>query len=327
VTSEGLAVLFVSHKLAEVAAIADRVSVLRRGRIVESVGVAAAGGFDAARLAELMVGHPGMGTEPVRRGRPAPTPAATVLALDGLTVPATGDHGGSGRGRPALDGVSLQVRAGEILGVAGVSGNGQRELVDVLCGMSTASAGRVLVAGRDVTGARPDQMVAAGVGRIPEDRHASLVAQLSVEDNLVLEDLASYRRGPFLDRRRIRVHARELIDRYAIKAQPTDPVGTLSGGTLQKVLLARVLARDPAALVAAQPTRGLDVASTAYVHQQLVAQRDRGAAVLLVSEDLDELLALSDRVVVLSAGQVVGELAVAEATPARLGLLMAGVAA
>jgi simple sugar transport system ATP-binding protein len=169
--------------------------------------------------------------------------------------------------------------------------------------------------------------VRAGLGRIPEDRHGSVVDGLTVEQNLVLEDLDRYRRGPFLDRRRIRSHAQALIDRFSIKAGRTDPIGSLSGGNMQKVLLARVLSRDPAAVVVAQPTRGLDVGAAEYVHRELLDRRASGAAILLVSEDLEELLALADRLVVLYEGTIAGELAADEATPARLGLLMAGEAA
>jgi simple sugar transport system ATP-binding protein len=243
-----------------------------------------------------------------------------VRAVRDLSLPGRG-------GRAALDHVSLDVRAGEIVGVAGVSGNGQRELVDVLCGMVSPTSGSIRLLGHDVTGHGPQQLVRAGLGRIPEDRHGSVVDGLSVEQNLVIEDLDRYRRGPFLDRRRMRSHAQALIDRFGIKAQRTDPIGSLSGGNMQKVLLARVLSRDPAAVVVAQPTRGLDVGAAEYVHRELLERRAAGAAVLLVSEDLEELLALADRLVVMYEGRVAGELPAGEATPARLGLLMAGEAA
>jgi simple sugar transport system ATP-binding protein len=330
-TDQGMAVLFISHKLHEVSAHSTRVSVLRRGRIVETMPT---GNADPRALAELMVGRPTLG---VRRAdapvagdpdlalaEPAadtPPPAAdVVLELDRVSL------GGRGT-RLALDGVSLTVRRGEIVGVAGVSGNGQRELVDVLCGMTAPTAGRVTVAGTDITGRGPREVMNAGLGRIPEDRHGSVVGELSVEHNLVIEDLDSYRRGPFLDRRRVRAHAEALIERFSIKAQPTDPVGSLSGGNMQKVLLARVLSRDPRAVVVAQPSRGLDVGATEFVHRELLDRRAAGAAVLLVSEDLEELLALADRLVVMFEGRIVGEVPVAEATPSRLGLLMAGAAA
>ena len=330
-TAHGLAVLFISHKLHEVTSVSTRVSVLRRGRIVDTVPAA---GASPRQLAELMVGRPTVG---VRRadapvvdadlavaktagtGAPAPT-AAPVLQVVDLVV--------AGRGaRPAVDGVSVTVHGGEIVGIAGVSGNGQRELVDALCGMRTPTAGSVRVGGADVAGASPRAVMAAGLGRIPEDRHGSVVGHLPVEDNLVLEDLGAFRRGPFLDRRRIRRNAEQLIERYAIKAGPGDPVASLSGGNMQKVLLARVLSRDPRAVVVAQPTRGLDVGAMEYVHRELLALRERGTGVLLVSEDLEELLALCDRLVVMFEGRIVGEVPAGEATRARLGLLMAGEAA
>jgi simple sugar transport system ATP-binding protein len=337
-TSQGLGVLFISHKLHEVTTISSRVSVLRRGRVVDTVLTE---GASPTQLAELMVGRPTMGVR--RTDAPvvgdadlavasvadadvtdAPTdreiPPEPVLVVRDVTVPGRGE-------RAALSGVSLEVRAGEIVGVAGVSGNGQRELMDVLCGMTSPSSGTVHLLGRDVTSQGPQELVRAGLGRIPEDRHGSVVDGLTVEQNLVLEDLDRYRRGPFLDRRRIRSHAQALIDRFSIKAGRTDPIGSLSGGNMQKVLLARVLSRDPVAVVVAQPTRGLDVGAAEYVHRELLDRRASGAAILLVSEDLEELLALADRLVVLYEGTVAGELAADEATPARLGLLMAGEAA
>jgi simple sugar transport system ATP-binding protein len=168
------------------------------------------------------------------------------------------------------------------------------------------------------------EVLAAGVGRIAEDRHASVVGDLSVAYNLVLDRLDEFLRSGRLDERAIRRHAGALIERFSIRARPDDPVRSLSGGNIQKVLLARVLAREPKVLVVSQPTRGLDVGATAYVRSEILAQRSRGAAILLVSEDLDELLALADRLIVLYEGRVVGEMAVRDADPARLGLLMAG---
>jgi simple sugar transport system ATP-binding protein len=182
----------------------------------------------------------------------------------------------------------------------------------------------VTVAGADVTGAGPAGVSAAGVGRIPEDRRASVVGELSVAYNLVLEGLDAYRRGPMLDERRIRETADELIARFQIKARPADPVNTLSGGNVQKVLLARVLARNPKVLVVAQPTQGLDVGATEYVRSQLLAQRSAGAAILLISEELEELLALADRLVVMYEGEIVGRFEGRDVDVDRLGLLMAG---
>ncbi|HET7677941.1 MAG TPA: ABC transporter ATP-binding protein [Candidatus Limnocylindrales bacterium] len=308
--AEGMAVVFISHKLDEVMAITDRVTVLRHGRVAGEVRTSTT---NARELAALMVGRPTFGVERsggMRAGEP-------VLEVRGLS--ATGAHG-----LPALREVELAVRAGEVVGLAGVSGNGQTELAEVLSGMRRPTGGSVRVGGRELAGAGPRELMAAGVGRIAEDRHASVVPQLSVAHNLVLEHLDEYRRGGRLDERRIRADAEALIARFAIKARPGDPVASLSGGNLQKVILARVLAREPRLIVVAQPTRGLDVGATEYVRSVLLEQRARGAAVLLISEDLDELLALSDRLLVIYEGRIVGEVAAGEADPERLGLLMAG---
>ena len=311
-TADGLGVVFISHKLAEVRAISQRVTVLRRGRMVGTVPGAA----EEGELARMMVGRPVASTQ---RAMPAEERGSrqSVLSIRDLRV--AGPHGNA-----AIDGVSLDVRAGEILGMAGVSGNGQTELVDALSGMRSPTAGAIVVDGTDVTGAGPAEMVAAGVGRIPEDRHASLIPELSVAYNLVMERLGEFRRSGRLEERAIRDHAEQLIERFAIRAGPDDAVGTLSGGNIQKVLLARVLSRDPKVVVVSQPTRGLDVGATGYVRAQLLERRAAGAGILLVSEDLDELLELADRLVVIYEGRIVGELTIDEADPERLGLLMAG---
>ncbi|GHS87104.1 sugar ABC transporter ATP-binding protein [Actinomycetota bacterium] len=338
-TAEGMGVLLISHKLHEVTEAASRVSVLRRGRLTASVELRPGHAVQPRELAALMVGATGEARAVgageadavaidaaavglVVEDAPAPAPAVSALAapavleVRGLRV--------DGDARALLDIAHLSVRPGEVVGVAGVSGNGQAELVQALCGMRPVSAGQVLVCGTDVTGADPARRFRAGLGRLTEDRRGSVVGAMSVEQNLVLEDLASFRRGPFVDRARVRRHALRLIEEYGIKAAPTDPVRSLSGGNMQKVLLARALARDPRAVVVSQPTRGLDVGACAYVHARLLDRRAAGAGILLVSEDLDELIALSDRIVVLYAGCILGELAAADVTLERLGLLMAG---
>jgi general nucleoside transport system ATP-binding protein len=293
---QGLAVVFISHKLREVMAISDEVTVLRRGRVA---GTAAIGEVDERELARMMIGRLTAG---VRR-EAASAGGEPVLAVDGLEAE-------DSRGLPAVKGVSFQVRTGEIVGLAGVSGNGQTELAEVLSGLRDATAGTVAVDGEP--------------GRIPEDRRASVVGELSVAYNLVLEQLDEFRRGPMLDERRIRRRAEELIERFDIRARPNDPVQGLSGGNMQKVLLARVLAREPKALVVAQPTQGLDVGATEYVRSQLLAQRDAGAGILLISEDLEELLALSDRLLVIYEGELVGEFDPRAADVEEIGALMAG---
>ncbi len=309
--ADGLAVVFISHKLGEVRAISDRVSVLGRGQLVGT----APGGTDERELARMMVGRPTFGVR--REPSMELTNAPPVLRVEGVSAIGS-------RGLPALREVSLDVAAGEIVGVAGVSGNGQTELVQALSGMRTPTSGRISVSGTDVTREGPTGMMAAGIGRIPEDRHASLVLDLSVALNLVLERIDSFRSARGLDERRIEAHARELIERYAIKAAPGDKVRTLSGGNIQKVLLARVLDHDPRVVVVAQPTRGLDVGASEYVRSVLLERARAGAAILLVSEDMDELLALSDRLVVMYEGAIVGGMRTIDADPERLGLLMAG---
>jgi general nucleoside transport system ATP-binding protein len=311
--SDGLAVVFISHKLGEVRAISQRVSVLRGGRLVGS----APGHTDERELARMMVGRPTFGVARAP-GVGSATPATPpVLRVAGLW--ASGLHG-----LTALRDVSFAVPAGQILGVAGVSGNGQSELVEILSGMRRPTAGQVIVGDVDVAGAGPADVMAAGVGRIPEDRHASLVLDMPVSLNLVLERIDDYRSPAGLDERRIEEHARELIGRFSIRAAPSDRVATLSGGNTQKVLLARVLSRDPRVIVISQPTRGLDVGATEYVRGEILARRAAGAAIVLVSEDLDELLALADRLVVLYEGRVVGDLPATDADREHLGLLMAG---
>jgi simple sugar transport system ATP-binding protein len=293
---QGLAVVFISHKLREVTAISDEVTVLRRGRVE---GTVATREVDERELARMMIGRV---TRSVQR-EPTGAGGAPVLKVENLGA-------NDSRGLPAVKGVSFEVRAGEILGVAGVSGNGQTELAEVLSGLRETTAGTAAVDGE--------------LGRIPEDRRASVVGELSVAYNLVLEDLDSYRRGPMLDERAIRRRADELIERFDIRARPNDPVAGLSGGNMQKVLLARVLARKPKALVVSQATQGLDVGATEYVRTQLLAQRDAGAGILLISEDLEELLALSDRLVVMYEGELVGEFDAATADVEEVGALMAG---
>jgi simple sugar transport system ATP-binding protein len=308
--ADGLAVVFISHKLGEVRRISDRVSVMRKGALVGT----APGATDERELARMMVGRPVFSVERSDAARRAEPPPA--LRVRDLRV--------AGHGVDAVRGVSFEVAAGEILGIAGVSGNGQTELIDVLAGMRRPDAGSVTVGDMELAGASPSDIVAAGVGRIPEDRHASLVPELSVASNLVLERIDEFRTRGRLDERRIRAHAEELIDRFAIHARPDDQVATLSGGNVQKVLLARVLSRDPRVIVVSQATRGLDIGATEYVRSELLARAATGAGVLLVSEDLDELLALADRLIVLYEGGIVGEMRTAEADSDRLGLLMAG---
>jgi ABC-type uncharacterized transport system ATPase subunit len=315
--ADGRTVIFISHKLNEVKAVADRVTVLRRGKSVATVPAAEA---TARSLASLMVGHE---LEAGRRddSERVVSVGEAVLEIDELW--ADGD-----RGESAVKDASLTVCAGEIVGVAGVAGNGQRELAETIVGMRPATAGRVRVRGRTLHNGDPRAAIGAGVAYVPEDRLGTGVApSLSVASNVVLK---SYRgrdvsHGPLLRFRRIRELADRVIERYDVRTSgPHVPAWQLSGGNLQKVVLAREFSGDPAVLIAAAPTRGLDVAGIESVHSYLRDAASQGLGVLLISEDLDEILVLADRVAVMYEGSVVGERDAASATAEDIGLLMAG---
>jgi len=313
--AEGHLLIFISHKLHEVLTISDRVTVLRGGRVVESLVTA---DTDRKELARLMVGREVL----LRVDRPAVDKGRVRLRLD--DVWAEGD-----RGLPAVRGISLEVRAGEILGVAGVSGNGQRELAELIAGLRRATKGRVTLDEHDISGWEPDRRLAHGLAYIPEERmRDGVIRELSVEENLIIEDHGRppFARGIFLNFARIAQHVDRLIREFEIKTPSrSTPLRNLSGGNIQKLILARELAKRPSVLVAAQPTRGVDIGSTEYIHRRLVEQRAAGTATLLISEDLDEVLNLSDRLAVLYEGRVMGILDREEATVERLGLMMAGV--
>jgi simple sugar transport system ATP-binding protein len=314
---EGLSVVFISHKLYEVTQITDRVSVLRDGRLIGTVD---ATGVTQNQLAQMMVGRESFGVR--RHAASASVEAGAPQALRLLEVKDLSAN--DDQGLPALKQVTFAVHQGEILGLAGVSGNGQKELAETLCGLRKPSAGKIWVEGEDVTNCTPTELSAAGVGRVPEDRHEGVVGDMSVYENMALDHLAEFEHNGVLDRARMYRQAEELIARFQIKAKPRDRVRTLSGGNLQKVLLARMLSRQPKVIIVPQPTRGLDIGATDYIRQQLLDQRQRGAAVLLISEDLEEIMALSDRIAVIYEGQIAGILPASEATPERLGLLMGG---
>jgi simple sugar transport system ATP-binding protein len=313
--AEGKTVLFISHKLNEVKAVADRVTVLRGGTNVATVATA-----DSTQhsLAALMVGRDIDEARRVDRSQPV---GETVLEVEDLT--AVGD-----RGDLALNHVSLAVGAGEILGVAGVSGNGQRELAEVIYGIRDVETGLVRVSGKALRPGDPRSAIAAGVAHVPEDRLGTgLAPSLTVTANAVLKTYRSppASRGPMLVMRRMRELAVDLIGRYDVKTPgPETPVRNLSGGNLQKLVLGREFGGEPRVLIAAQPTRGLDVGAIETVHGYLRAAASNGVAVLLISEDLDEIRALADRIVVMYEGAVAGELDAASATVEEIGYLMAG---
>ena len=310
---QGLAIVFISHKLNEVIAASDRVAVLRGGRKVAERLTA---GADRALLAELMVGR---AIAPSRRE--ARDPGAPTLILDRIHV-SGGDH------RQNLIDASLTLCAGEIVGIAGVSGNGQGALAGLLSGLAVPSAGSMTLNGHAVTRFDPPSLIAAGVGRIPEDRHREgAVGAMTIEENLALETIGTsrFQRFGFLRGKAMRSFAEQSIQGFDIRCPgPEAPIRLLSGGNMQKVILARAMDGDPALILANQPTRGLDVGAVSEVHRRLLAARLRGAAVLLISEDLDELFELSDRIAVMFAGRLSPAVVTENLDIQTLGLLMAG---
>ena len=308
----GKSILFITHKLKEVKAVAEVITIIRHGQVV---GTAAPSATES-ELASMMVGRDvelTVAKEPI-------TPGATVLELRDLVVR-------DDRGLTAVNGVSLDVHEGEILALAGVQGNGQTELVEAIAGMRPIESGTVTLNGRDITNRSPREILDAGLGHIPEDRQRDgLVMALSVADNLVLN---TPRRAPFARRGTrnlvaVQANAERLIADFDIRAEsPREPVSSLSGGNQQKVIVARELSRPLQVLVASQPTRGLDVGSIEYVHRQMVEHRNQGHATLVVSSELDEVLALGDRIAVMYAGRISG-IVDPSASRETIGLLMAG---
>ncbi|MGI4894829.1 MAG: ABC transporter ATP-binding protein [Janthinobacterium lividum] len=308
----GTSIVFITHKLREVKAVADRITVIRRGRVVGEALPSAS----AEELAALMVGR----DVRLRVDKAPARPGAEVLAMSDVRVT-------DAAGTVLLDDMSLQVHAGEVLAIAGVDGNGQTELTRAIMGLQHIDSGSVRIAGRETTGLAIADILRLGVGYVPEDRlHDGLVASFSIAENLVLDlvDSPRFAAGPSLNRESVRRNADARVAEFDIRtpsAQAT--VSTLSGGNQQKVVLAREMTRDLKLLVVAQPTRGVDVGSQEFVHQRIVAERDKGAAVLLVSTELDEVRALADRIVVVYRGRIAGEVG-PDATQEELGLLMAG---
>jgi simple sugar transport system ATP-binding protein len=306
----GLSVIFISHKLVEVMAVCDRITVLRDGRVANTVKKSET---SQVELAKMMVGRETFG---VSRDVSSQS-GETVYSLEGITL--DGLHG-----KRILDDISFDVSEGEILGIAGVSGNGQGELTQVMTGVLRSTHGTIKIDGKDITNLPPAEISDAGVGRTPEDRHQGSIGDLTVAENLALENLPKFITKGFLDRNKINAEAEEKIKEFQIKASPNDQLRKLSGGNMQKVILARALSRKPKVVIAAQPTRGLDVGATEYVRKRLMEERERGASVVLISEDLEEVLALSDRIAVIYEGSIKGIVPSAEATPEKIGLLMAG---
>ncbi|MCF2529783.1 ABC transporter ATP-binding protein [Yinghuangia soli] len=309
----GVSIVFITHKLKEVKAVADRITVIRRGKVVGSADPAAS----ETELASLMVGRP---VDLVVHKEPA-QPGEVRFALDKLTV--LDDFG-----NVQVDAVDLELREGEILGIAGVQGNGQTELTQAILGLRRPAAGSIRLDGRDITALSPRKTLDAGVGFVPEDRqHDGIVGEFTVSENLVL-DLVT--RPPFgngisVDPKAVRDNARKRVAEFDIRTQSIDtPAGSLSGGNQQKVVVAREMSRPLRMFIASQPTRGVDVGAMEFIHQRIVAERDIGTPVIIVSTELDEVVALADRIAVMYRGRIVG-IVPPTASREQLGLLMAGV--
>ena len=313
---EGKSILFITHKLNEIMAVADRVTVLRKGRYVGTVDT-----MDVTKLqlSDMMVGRPVQ----LQVEKDDAKPGEVVLDVQGLTVPSKLHKNN------AVKGVSFQVRAGEILCIAGIDGNGQSELVYGLTGLEKASAGKVTLLGQDISRASIAKRSAAGISHIPEDRHKhGLVLDDTLENNLVLQRFRekTFQNHGFINREAVRAYAEKIIGQYDVRSGqgPVTQSRSMSGGNQQKAIIGREIDRENPLLIAVQPTRGLDVGAIEFVHKELVAQRDAGRAVLLVSLELDEVMNVSDRILVMYEGEIVGELDPKTTTLQELGLYMAG---
>jgi simple sugar transport system ATP-binding protein len=311
---EGISIVFITHKLKEILAIADRITVLRRGKTIETVPRE---GATEQSLARAMVGREVL----LRVDKPPAQTGEVLLSVQDL-------HVRDDRGIEKVRGISLDVRAGEIVGIAGVDGNGQTELIEALTGLRRAESGRIEVGGRELHHASPREVLDAGLGHIPEDRQRlGLVLEFSLAENVALHDYSTPpdSKWGWLFPGRLVERAKRLIKEFDVRGGgPFTPAGALSGGNQQKLVAAREISRDPKALIAAQPTRGLDVGAIEYLHRRLVTERDEGRAILLVSLELDEILSLSDRILVIYEGEIVGEHAGA-VSEEQIGFEMVGV--
>ncbi|HLA97880.1 MAG TPA: ABC transporter ATP-binding protein [Anaerolineales bacterium] len=311
---DGKGIIFISHKLNEALEIADRIVVIRDGKIVDEVSPEQ---VTKEQLAELMVGRP---IELVVQKEIAEA-KDKVLVVNDLVALDDRDH-------RAVDGVSFEVRAGEIVGIAGVQGNGQTELIDSIMGIRMPLAGSVFIGGQEVTHVSPRDLHRIGVAHVPEDRQESgLIVDFTVTENMILDNyyVRPYSRGIQMDWRKAEESAERLVKEYDVRTPGTEvQVSTLSGGNQQKVIVAREFDRDVKLIVASQPTRGIDVGSIEYIHNRIVEERDKGVAVLIVSSELDEVMALSDRILVMYRGKIVGEFDPVKDSTTEIGLAMLG---
>jgi len=313
-TKRGVSIIFITHKLKEVLAVSDRITVMRAGKVVGTVTPAE---MNEAKLASMMVGREVI----LKVKKDAAKPKEEILKVENLYVQ-------DDRGLETIRNVSFEVRQGEILGIAGVQGNGQTQLAEALTGLRATKSGRVILSGKDVTGKTPRPIIEAGLAHIPEDRQRhGLVLGYTVADNMVLCNyyLPPFAKGMVLQQEAVDANARKLIEDFDVRTpSPFVPTSKLSGGNQQKVIVARELSRDVKLLIASQPTRGLDVGSIEYIHKEIILMRDRGIGVLLISAELDEIMALSDRIAVMYRGQIVTTVDSKVASREQLGLWMAG---
>jgi simple sugar transport system ATP-binding protein len=311
---QGKSIIFISHKMREVMEISDRVTILKKGRSLDTL---VRGDFDESKLASLMIGEDKI----PEWQKNQQTSDEIVLDIQNLSVR-------DERGLVNLDSFNMQLKKGEILGIAGVAGNGQKSLAEVLTGLKSADSGKIIAADREITASNARDSYIAGIAHIPEDRKAIGIApDMSVDENLIMKSFKSrlFRNWVFQNKRAIRRNAVEKIEQFAIKSGPDGtPIRYLSGGNIQKVIIARELSEDPVVLVALYPTRGLDIGSAEYVHKVIADGADRGMSTILIAEDLDELLKLCDRIAVMFRGRLVGYVDPRHTTREEIGLMMSG---
>jgi ABC-type uncharacterized transport system ATPase subunit len=311
---EGKSIILITHKLDEIKAVADRCTVIRRGKGIGTVNVK---DVSSQQLADMMVGR----SVSFKTDKKAANPQEVVLSVENLVVK-------ENRGLEAVKNLSLEVRAGEVLGIAGIDGNGQSEFIQALTGLRKVESGKITIDGDDITNFRPRKITESGVGHVPEDRHKyGLVLEMSVAENMALQ---TYYKEPMskagvLNYGEINEHARELIEEFDVRTvNELVPAKALSGGNQQKAIIAREIDRDPTLLIVANPTRGLDVGAIEFIHKRIIEQRDKFKAVLLISFELEEILNVSDRIAVFHDGEIVGIVNANETSEQELGLLMAG---
>ena len=311
---EGKSIILITHKLDEIKAVADRCTVIRRGKGIGTVNVA---DVSSQQLADMMVGR----EVSFKTDKKAANPQEVVLSVENIVVK-------ENRGIEAVKNLSLEVRAGEILGIAGIDGNGQSELIQALTGLRKVESGHIYLGGDEITNLRPRKITEAGVGHVPEDRHKyGLILEMTLAENIALQ---TYYQEPMsqmgvLNYGEINDHARDLIKEFDVRTvSEVVPAKALSGGNQQKAIIAREISRDPELLIVANPTRGLDVGAIEFIHKRIIEQRDNFKAVLLVSFELEEILNVSDRIAVLHDGEIVGIVNANETSEQELGLLMAG---